>query len=112
MPAMSKSKGPPLWVIDAAKRVSRAMTQAQRKMAPASATLLEIVSSAWRPYALWVVAELGIADLLAGGPRDVRSLAETTGTHEASLFRVLRALAHDGILAREGDRRVQRGTGR
>lgn len=97
---MNKPKGPPLWAVDAARKVSRAMTKVQRKMAPAGATLLEIVSGAWRPYALGVVAELGIADLLAGGPRTVADLARETGTDEAALFRILRPLAHDGILDR------------
>ncbi|HEY8379368.1 MAG TPA: methyltransferase [Nannocystis sp.] len=73
-------------------------------MAPPSATLMEIVAGKWRPYALWVVAELGIADLLKDGPRDVAELARATGTNEEALLRILRPLAHDGILARRGER--------
>lgn len=101
---MPKPKGPPLWAVNAAKRVSRGMTQLQRKMAPPAATLIEIMAGKWRPHALWLVAELGIADLLKDGPRDVASLAQATGTNADALLRVLRPLAHDGILARRGDR--------
>lgn len=101
---MARPKGPPLWAVDAAKRLSRGMTRLQRKMAPAGATLMEMMSGIWRPYALWVVAELGIADLLRDGPRDAASLARATDTDEDALLRVLRPLAHDGILARHGER--------
>lgn len=49
--------------------------------------------------ALSVVAELGVADHLAGGPRPVGELAEATGTHGPSLARVLRVLVPAEILA-------------
>ncbi|MCM6776616.1 hydroxyneurosporene methyltransferase [Nocardia sp. CDC159] len=42
---------------------------------------------------LAVAAELGIADLVADGPREVGELAAATATDAASLYRVLRALA-------------------
>ena len=46
---------------------------------------------------VYAVAELGIADLLAEGPRSSGELAAETGTHEPSLYRVLRALAGLGV---------------
>ena len=95
----SKPKGPPLWAVDAAKRLSRGLLRVQRKLAPASATLLEMATSSWRPQAIWIVAELGIADLLEGGPLHVDELARRTQTNADALRRVLRPLAHDGILA-------------
>ncbi len=51
--------------------------------------LVDIVT----PYAVRLVADLGIADLLVDGPRTVEELAAATGTHAPSLYRVLRALA-------------------
>src|SRR4051794_21817628 len=39
------------------------------------------------------VAELGLADALAEGPLLCEDLAERTGTHASSVYRVLRALA-------------------
>jgi hypothetical protein len=49
--------------------------------------------------ALRVAADLGIADLLADGPRPVEALAEATGCHAPSLYRLLRALASVGVFA-------------
>ncbi len=52
-----------------------------------------------------VAAHLGIADLLAGGPKTASELATETGSHERSLYRVLRALAGYGLLDEiEGDK--------
>jgi hypothetical protein len=53
------------------------------------------------PIALRVVCDLGIADLLAGGPRDAADLAEATGTHADSLYRVMRALAGQGLFVED-----------
>jgi hypothetical protein len=103
--AKSASKGPPLFIIDAAKRLHRGLTTVQRKMAPPSAVLMEIASSGWRPRALGVVARLGIADLMASGPRDVADLAREAEVNEDALHRVLRALAHDGIFDMPAPRR-------
>jgi hypothetical protein len=47
--------------------------------------------------AVHVAARLGIADLVAEGPKTVETLAEATSTHEPSLGRLLRALGSLGI---------------
>lgn len=51
--------------------------------------------------AVHVAARLGIADLVAGGPKTVEALAEATQTHAPSLERLLRALAGLGIFDME-----------
>ena len=59
--------------------------------------LTQIAFGAMLTQALYVVAKLGVADRLAAGPRPVAELAAETGTHERSLYRVLRSLASNGI---------------
>jgi SAM-dependent methyltransferase len=54
---------------------------------------------------IFACAELGIPDLLADGPRSAHGLAEATGTHEPSLYRVLRALAALGVFEEHETRR-------
>ncbi|MEU7619797.1 methyltransferase [Micromonospora rifamycinica] len=49
------------------------------------------------PMTARAVSDLGIADLLADGPRPVAELAAEAGAHERSLCRALRALAAKGI---------------
>jgi hypothetical protein len=50
-----------------------------------------------------LTARLGIADLLADGPRDADDLAAETGAHPDALRRVLRASAALGIFHERGD---------
>jgi len=53
--------------------------------------------------ALHVVAVLGIADLLADGTRQADDLAEATGAHAPSLYRVMRMLAGVGVFTESED---------
>ena len=46
-----------------------------------------------------VAAWLGLADLVAGGPRHVDDLARDTGSHPDSLYRLMRALATIGSMS-------------
>ena len=51
--------------------------------------------------ALALVADLGIAQALADGPRTLAELARETGADPDTLHRLLRALASDGVFAEE-----------
>jgi O-methyltransferase domain len=51
---------------------------------------------------LAVIAELGVARALAAGPRHVEELAGESGADIDTLYRVLRALASDGIFEETG----------
>ena len=54
---------------------------------------------------IYVVAKLGIADLLRERPKDCSELAKTANVQPATLFRVLRALASFGIFVELEDGR-------
>ena len=51
--------------------------------------------------AIHVAAKLGLADLVASGPKSIKELAEATHTHASSLERFLRALKSLGIFAED-----------
>ena len=70
----------------------------------AAAAVLQMIWGIHMSRAVYVVAALGIADLLAGGPMTAAQLAQATQAHEGSLYRVLRLLAALGVLT-EHDRR-------
>src|ERR1700683_4048576 len=63
----------------------------------AAATLLRLIWGTHISRAVYAAAELGIADLLAEGPVSTQELARVTGTHEPSLYRILRLLAALGV---------------
>lgn len=69
---------------------------------PPEAFLTQLAFGAMMTQALYVAAKLGVADLLAAGPRNVSELAAETSTHERSLYRVMRSLASVGVFAETG----------
>lgn len=64
---------------------------------PADAYLMQLAFGPLLTQALYVVAKLGVADLLAEKPLPVSELAARTDTHERALYRVLRSLASVGV---------------
>ncbi len=70
---------------------------------PAS-VLRRLVNGYYVSQAVCVVATLGIADLLADGPRRSDELAAATGSDPRALYRVLRALAAVGVFVEGEDR--------
>ena len=70
--------------------------------------MLQIISGFWISRGVYVIAKLGIPDLLKSGPKTAEELAEATKMHAPSLFRILRALASVGVLSSaNGDRFAQ-----
>lgn len=68
--------------------------------------MLQYVTGFWMSRALYVLAKLGIPDLLQSGPKSVEELAQATETHAPSLYRLLRALASNGLVKIEDDGRL------
>ena len=66
---------------------------------PANLQMLQIISGFWISRGVYVIAKLGIPDLLKSGPKTAEELAEATKMHAPSLFRILRALASVGVLS-------------
>lgn len=64
-----------------------------------SIPLRQKITGYWLSQAIYVAAKLGIADLLTSGPKSVAELAEATGADTGLLFRLMRALASEGIFA-------------
>ena len=66
-----------------------------------SDVLFRMVMGLRNTQAIYVVAKLGVADLLVNGPLTSDELASKLGVHSVSLFRVLRALAAQGIFTQD-----------
>lgn len=71
--------------------------------APPEAVLTQMITGSLGSQAVYVAAQLGIADLLIDGPRHVDSLAEAAGADAPSLYRVLRALSSFGVFTELND---------
>ena len=64
---------------------------------PAHVQVVQMATGYWISRAVYAAARLGLADLLGGGTRSARELADATQTHAPSLYRLLRALASLGL---------------
>lgn len=76
-----------------------------RELSPRA--LLEIIAANRITQAIYVVAELGIADLMKDGPRSAEEIAKAAGASEDAVYRLLRALASLGLFATLPGRRFE-----
>ena len=88
-------------------RLRSPITHEERnKMTEGSAPqqLDQMITGYWMSQAIYAAAKFGIADYLKDGPKSIEQLADATSTHPGALYRLLRALASQGIFA-EGEPR-------
>jgi hypothetical protein len=78
-----------------------AQQTSQASTIPPGAQLFEMLNGVWLHWMLYVVAERGIADLLADGPQTSAELAQAAALHEPSLYRLLRTLTGFGMFSEE-----------
>ena len=81
-------------------------THAQEPPHP-QAVVLQMAMSAMISQALGVAAKLGIADVLNDGPKTAAEIAVVTGTHERSIYRILRTLASTGVFSETGEKQFR-----
>lgn len=65
----------------------------------------QMMLGAWITQALYVAAELGVADVLGNGPATVNELSLAVEANEDNLARVMRALCAAGIFSSDGNGR-------
>lgn len=82
-------------------RATRERSKSRPQRLTPAGKLLEMIAMRHVPQALHVVAVLGLADLLADGPKSADELAQTTGSHGRTLYRVLRTLVAAGLFAQD-----------
>lgn len=70
--------------------------------APPHVQIIQMGTAYWVSQFVYTAARLGLADLLADGPRSAGDLAAATGTQPRPLHRFLRTLAGLGLLTQDG----------
>ena len=71
--------------------------EAAQQEVPPSAAMMGLITGYWVSQAVGVVALLGVADELNGGPRESDEIARAVGADQDALYRVLRLLASLGV---------------
>ena len=64
---------------------------------PPEVEMMKLILAKWVSQPIHAAATLGLADLLADGPRQIDELAESAGVLPDPLYRLLRCLASVGI---------------
>lgn len=77
------------------------------KQVPPYAQMMQFILGNWISKPIYVAAELGIADMIAYGPKSIDELAHMSKTHAPSLYRVMRALASVGIFSETSEKRFE-----
>lgn len=70
-------------------------------------SLGRMITGCWLTQMLYAAARLELADHLSDRPRLVAELAQQTGAHEPSLYRLLRGLASVGVFSERSDGRFE-----
>ena len=73
-------------------------TTAGHELSPPAA-MMGLITGYWASQAVGVVAQLGVADQLAQGPRGSDELAREVSAEPQALYRVLRLLTSLGVFA-------------
>lgn len=101
----TKPKKPPIGLIQAMMNITSSLQNFRAKIMPPQVAMVEMINAYQVSQAIYVAAKLGIADLLKDQAKSSKELAQLTGMHEPSLYRLLRSLASFGIFAEDENRR-------
>jgi hypothetical protein len=71
---------------------------------PPEAILTQTILGSLNAQAVYVVAKLGVADLLTEGPKPIEEIARAVDADTPSLYRVMRALSSQGVFVEESDK--------
>jgi predicted O-methyltransferase YrrM len=96
---------PPAWMVRPLLATRNGVARLHRSMVPSEVALLEASLGVIDTKTLQVVAELGIADLLADGPKTAEELSGACDADADALHRILRYLVGRGFFARRRDGR-------
>lgn len=99
------SRLPPARVVKAATGLRNRLQKVVRRMVPPEIALLELASGFMATQAVYAVARLGIADVLAGGPLSATDIADAVGAKPDGTLRLLRACATYGVCVQNPDGR-------
>jgi hypothetical protein len=89
---------PPRAAVIAVMRARRALLSLADRLLPAHFALFDKTIGVGRTHVLGTLAELGVADVLALGPKTAEEMAPQLGVNADALHRVLRAAAVEGLV--------------
>ena len=102
---MTLAPAPPPMAVRTSQALARFLRGVALRLAPPQFGLMDLVGARWVSDALGALVRLGVPEALAGGPRTAAQLADVGHADVDALYRLLRALAQEGLLGVTPDAR-------
>jgi O-methyltransferase len=98
---------PPVWIVKPAMRIRNALGRLHARVVPPEYLVMERMGGMVETKILSIIADLGIPDRLASGPRTAADLAGDVGADADALDRALAFLASRGLLGTSKEGRYE-----
>ena len=95
---------PPVWFFRIIQKLRLWLKRIDSRLMPSTVIVYEKAQAFWMSKAIGVAGDLNIADMLVPGPMKVEEIALATHTNPNALYRLMRALAGEGIFKESKDR--------
>ncbi len=95
---------PPFWIFRLSQKIRLFLRRLELKMVPSSVAVFEKAQAFWISKAIGVSCDLGVADYLLSGPKPINEIASKINADQQALYRLLRALAGEGIFKETGEK--------
>lgn len=107
MLALPTAKVPPARVVRAIEGARARLQRLSQSMVPAPIALLELAQGSMITQAIYVAAELRLADALSDGPLPAEKIARIVNADPEAVYRLLRLLSSYSIFAEHSDGRFK-----
>ena len=97
-------KFPPVWIFKILSGFRGVLNNLFYRLVPANVAVFEKAQRFWIAKALGVACELNIADIIGSESKTINEIAKKAGTLPEPLYRLMRALASDGVFKETGKR--------
>ena len=95
---------PPVWLYNLITSIRNFLRQLYFNLVPAKVAVYEMSQQFWISRSIGVACELNLADIIGNKTLSIRELAEKAEVDTESLYRLMRALASEGVFKEVGDR--------
>lgn len=92
---------PPYWIFKLIRKLRFFLQRIELNMVPPAVAVYEKAQGFWISKAIGVACDLNIADYLLSGPKSIEEISLKVNADEKALYRLLRALAGEGIFREE-----------
>ncbi len=93
---------PPVWVFSITSKIRSIFKKLYYAFVPANMAVFEKSQGFWTAKAISVACELNLAEILGDEKKTVEEIAKDSGANASALYRLMRALAGEGIFKETG----------